>query len=57
MLLELWLLRLWRRSCGGVARVGEAQASQLLQLEGQRDVVCGAGAAGAQGSSRVLPPR
>ena len=35
---ELWLLRAWCRARGGVARMGDAPAARLQQLEGDRDV-------------------
>ena len=36
---DVWLLRAWCRARGGVARMGEALAARLLQLEGERDVL------------------
>ena len=36
---ELWLLRAWCRARGGVARMGDALAARLQQLEGDRDIM------------------
>ena len=54
---ELWLLRAWCRARGGVARMGDALAARLQQLEGDRDVMYRAEAAvGALPSPCSGPP-
>ena len=36
---DVWLLRAWCRARGGVARMGDALAARLQQLEGDRDIM------------------